>query len=145
MLSPFATKSDPGDYSGERLINYWAQPADGATRAATLGRSGLTEFANVGQPVQKIIQMGGSLYAITNGAIYRFIRGVATLIGSRTTDTRRAILLAAVMTLLGSIAAIWIGAELGAEYGVTDVSGETPLSHRAFFGEPTTFGDAVVE
>ncbi|MDX1733298.1 MAG: SDR family NAD(P)-dependent oxidoreductase [Halioglobus sp.] len=40
---------------------------------------------------------------------------------------------------------VWIGAELAAEYGVTDVSGETPVSHRAFFGETTTFGDAVVE
>ena len=40
---------------------------------------------------------------------------------------------------------VWIGAELGAEYGVTDVNGRQPPSHRAFFGETTTFGDAVVE
>jgi NAD(P)-dependent dehydrogenase (short-subunit alcohol dehydrogenase family) len=40
---------------------------------------------------------------------------------------------------------VWIGAELGAEYGVTDVNGRQPPSHRAFFGEPTTYGDAVVE
>jgi NAD(P)-dependent dehydrogenase (short-subunit alcohol dehydrogenase family) len=40
---------------------------------------------------------------------------------------------------------VWIGAELGAEYGVTDIDGRQPPSHRAFFGEPTTFGDAVVE
>lgn len=40
---------------------------------------------------------------------------------------------------------VWIGAELGAEYGVTDVNGREPPSHRAFFGETTTFGDAVVE
>lgn len=40
---------------------------------------------------------------------------------------------------------VWIGAELGAEYGVVDASGATPPSHRAFFGDPTTFGDAVVE
>jgi len=40
---------------------------------------------------------------------------------------------------------VWIGAELGAEYGITDINGEPPLSHRAFFGDPTTFGDAVVE
>lgn len=40
---------------------------------------------------------------------------------------------------------VLIGAELGLEYGVTDVSGETPPSHRAFFGDPTTYGDAVVE
>ncbi len=40
---------------------------------------------------------------------------------------------------------VWIGAELGMEYGVTDVDGRQPPSHRAFFGETTTFGDAVVE
>lgn len=40
---------------------------------------------------------------------------------------------------------VWIGAELGAEYGVTDIDGRQPPSHRAFFGETTTYGDAVVE
>lgn len=40
---------------------------------------------------------------------------------------------------------VWIGAELAAEYGLTDTNGLLPPSHRAFFGEPTTFGDAVVE
>ncbi len=40
---------------------------------------------------------------------------------------------------------VWIGAELAQEYGVTDIDGGQPPSHRAFFGEPTTFGDAVVE
>lgn len=40
---------------------------------------------------------------------------------------------------------VWIGAELGQAYGVADTNGRTPPSHRAFFGEPTSFGDAVVE
>ena len=40
---------------------------------------------------------------------------------------------------------VLIGAELGALYGVVDTSGKTPPSHRDFFGEPTAFGDAVVE
>ncbi|MDZ7784866.1 MAG: SDR family NAD(P)-dependent oxidoreductase [Halioglobus sp.] len=40
---------------------------------------------------------------------------------------------------------VWIGAELGAEYGVTDTDGRQPPSHRQFFGPPTSFGDAVVE
>lgn len=40
---------------------------------------------------------------------------------------------------------VWIGAELGAEYGVKDVNGKQPISHRPFFGDTTTFGDAVVE
>jgi NAD(P)-dependent dehydrogenase (short-subunit alcohol dehydrogenase family) len=40
---------------------------------------------------------------------------------------------------------VWIGAELGEEYGLVDTNGKTPMSHRAFFGETTTYGDAVVE
>jgi NAD(P)-dependent dehydrogenase (short-subunit alcohol dehydrogenase family) len=40
---------------------------------------------------------------------------------------------------------VWIGAELGAEYGIKDVNGRQPTSHRAFFGETTSYGDAVVE
>ena len=40
---------------------------------------------------------------------------------------------------------VLIGAELGEEYGVTDINGRQPPSHRAFFGETTTYGDAVVE
>jgi NAD(P)-dependent dehydrogenase (short-subunit alcohol dehydrogenase family) len=40
---------------------------------------------------------------------------------------------------------VWIGAELGQAYGIADTNGRSPPSHRAFFGEPTTFGDAVVE
>jgi NAD(P)-dependent dehydrogenase (short-subunit alcohol dehydrogenase family) len=40
---------------------------------------------------------------------------------------------------------VLIGAELGQEYGITDANGSIPLSHRAFFGDPTTYGDAVVE
>jgi len=40
---------------------------------------------------------------------------------------------------------VWIGAELGKEYGVSDINGKQPPSHREFFGDTTTFGDAVVE
>ena len=40
---------------------------------------------------------------------------------------------------------VLIGAELGEEYGISDASGSIPISHRAFFGEPTTYSDAVVE
>lgn len=39
---------------------------------------------------------------------------------------------------------VWIGAELGEEYGITDVNGQQPPSHRAFFGGTTSYGDAVV-
>lgn len=40
---------------------------------------------------------------------------------------------------------VLIGAELGQEYGVIDINGHQPPSHRGFFGETTTYGDAVVE
>ena len=40
---------------------------------------------------------------------------------------------------------VWIGAELGEEYAVRDINGKQPPSHRAFFGETTSFGEAVVE
>ena len=40
---------------------------------------------------------------------------------------------------------VLIGAELGEEYGLTDVNGRLPPSHRMFFGDPTTYGKAVVE
>lgn len=47
--------------------------------------------------------------------------------------------------LMQKSAKVWIGAELGALYGVVDTNDKAPPSHRAFFGDPTTFGDAVVE
>ena len=40
---------------------------------------------------------------------------------------------------------VFIGAELAAHYGVRDLDGRLPPSHRAFFGDTTRFGDAVVE
>jgi len=40
---------------------------------------------------------------------------------------------------------VWIGAELALAYGVTDFDGRQPLSPRAFFGDTTRFGDAIVE
>lgn len=40
---------------------------------------------------------------------------------------------------------VMIGAELAEHYGVQEADGRQPPSHRGFFGEPTRFGDAVVE
>ena len=40
---------------------------------------------------------------------------------------------------------VWIGAELGELYGVKDINGQQPPSHRAFFGETTSYGEAIVE
>lgn len=53
--------------------------------------------------------------------------------------------LAADPDLMQKTAKVWIGAELGEEYGVLDNNGKAPMSHRAFFGDPTTYSDAVVE
>jgi len=47
--------------------------------------------------------------------------------------------------LMAKSGRVFIGAELGQEYGIADTNGRVPPSHRAFFGDPTTFGDAVVE
>jgi NAD(P)-dependent dehydrogenase (short-subunit alcohol dehydrogenase family) len=47
--------------------------------------------------------------------------------------------------LLEKTGQVWIGAELGEAYEVLDINGKQPPSHRAFFGEPTRFGDAVVD
>jgi NAD(P)-dependent dehydrogenase (short-subunit alcohol dehydrogenase family) len=40
---------------------------------------------------------------------------------------------------------VYIGAELAEHYDIQDLDGRQPPSHRAFFGETTTFGEAVVE
>ncbi|MBN7796317.1 SDR family NAD(P)-dependent oxidoreductase [Parahaliea mediterranea] len=40
---------------------------------------------------------------------------------------------------------VHIVAELAQDYGVVDIDGEPRPSHRAFFGPPTEFGDAVIE
>jgi NAD(P)-dependent dehydrogenase (short-subunit alcohol dehydrogenase family) len=53
--------------------------------------------------------------------------------------------LASDLRLMEKSGRVLIGAELGQEYGLTDTNGRVPPSHRAFFGDPTTFGDAVVE
>ena len=47
--------------------------------------------------------------------------------------------------LLGKSGSVLIGAELAQEYGLVDVNGRSPPSHRAFFGDPTTYGKAIVE
>ncbi len=40
---------------------------------------------------------------------------------------------------------VLIGAELGEEYGVVDINGKQPPSHRAFLGDTTTYSEAVVQ
>ncbi|MGJ8687252.1 MAG: SDR family NAD(P)-dependent oxidoreductase [Spongiibacteraceae bacterium] len=40
---------------------------------------------------------------------------------------------------------IWISAELAEEFGVRDVDGSQPPSHRTMLGAPTVYSDAIVE
>ncbi|MDG2046275.1 MAG: SDR family NAD(P)-dependent oxidoreductase [Halioglobus sp.] len=47
--------------------------------------------------------------------------------------------------LMSKSGKVLIGAELAQEYGLADVNGRSPPSHRAFFGGPTTYGKAIVE
>ena len=47
--------------------------------------------------------------------------------------------------LMDKSGGVLIGAELSQEYGLTDINGRSPPSHRAFFGDPTTYGKAIVE
>ena len=53
--------------------------------------------------------------------------------------------LASAPDLMDRSGKVWIGAELAQEYGLVDTDGRLPPSHRAFFGETTSYGDAVVE
>lgn len=39
---------------------------------------------------------------------------------------------------------VWVGAELGEEYGVLDINGKQPPSHRPMLGDTPTFSDAVI-
>ncbi len=47
--------------------------------------------------------------------------------------------------LMARTGQVWVGAELAQEYGVVDIDGKQPPSHRAMLGDITTFSDAVVE
>lgn len=40
---------------------------------------------------------------------------------------------------------VLVGAEVAVEFGVTDVDGKQPPSHRQFLGDPPSFSDAVVQ
>ena len=53
--------------------------------------------------------------------------------------------LATAPDLMDKSGKVWIGAELAQEYDLVDTNGRLPPSHRAFFGETTSYGDAVVE
>ncbi|MBB3046926.1 NAD(P)-dependent dehydrogenase (short-subunit alcohol dehydrogenase family) [Litorivivens lipolytica] len=47
--------------------------------------------------------------------------------------------------LMARTGKVWVGAELAEEYGVVDIDGKQPPSHRPMLGDVTTFSDAVIE
>ncbi len=68
------------------------------------------------------VSIAALLLAFANGANDN-AKGVATLIGSRLVSLRCAVVYAAITTMLGSVAAIWLGAELVAKFkgkGIVD-------------------------
>lgn len=86
-LLPLALQSRPGldnrAYSGERLFNYFARPTEGGVSPATLmARGGLVQHVALGGPVRAVTSMGGALYAIANGKVWKIVAGVATSVGT---------------------------------------------------------------
>lgn len=86
-LIPFARQSKAGGqalgYSGERLENLFARQSDGMSSIVLVGRSGTVEFCDLYNPVRAIIEMGGSLYAVASGNVYRVTSaGAASIVGT---------------------------------------------------------------
>lgn len=85
-LVPLATQTRPGSeaYSGERVINYFAQQADGVTPLVLLARGGLTATVTLPGRVRALVVMDGSLYAAANGKVWKITGGTATDVGTIT-------------------------------------------------------------
>lgn len=84
-LVPFARQSKNSTsalgYSGERLLNWFLRPTDGASTAAMMGRSGLVERASgMGYP-RAAIEHARSLYVVAGGALWCW-NGTLTNIGA---------------------------------------------------------------
>ena len=80
MLSPIATKSNPLDYSGERVVNGFIRPADGVSQGVVIGASGTLPLVTLSQdnPVRAMISHSGVLHAVCGGKLYSVSGGVAT-------------------------------------------------------------------
>lgn len=88
MLSILARQSKPDSYaySGERLVNYFLRPGDGATPAVLLGRGGMVSHVNTGanSPVRDMTTMGGVIYACAGGKVWKISGGASTQVGTVT-------------------------------------------------------------
>ncbi len=47
--------------------------------------------------------------------------------------------------LMDRSAKVWIGAELAQQYGIRDVNGREPPSHRPLLGDPPVFSGAIIQ
>lgn len=89
-LSPLTFHSLPADgataYSGERLVNLMARRVQsGVSPIILAGRSGLVEhvtLADLTDQARALTTMGGSLYAVYEGRVWRVTGGVATQVGT---------------------------------------------------------------
>lgn len=86
-LAPFARFTVPNtetsQYSGERLVNMFARPTTGVSQSILLGRSGLVQHANISSStVRAITSMGGKIYAVSNGALWRLDDGTPIQVGT---------------------------------------------------------------
>lgn len=85
-LSPLARQSRPGSngFNGERLINYFAHISDGTSPIVLFGRGGLVQSVDLGtaSTVRAIASMGGSLYAVSGGKVWKVAGSGATEVGS---------------------------------------------------------------
>jgi len=88
MLSILARQSKPGSYaySGERLVNYFLRPSDGATPGVLLGRGGMVSTTDTGtlSPVRDALQLNGVIFACAGGRIWKISGGTATNVGTIT-------------------------------------------------------------
>lgn len=86
-LVQFARQSRPGidaaAYSGERLINYFAQSADGTSPVVLLCRGGLTQTARPKDAqTRAMTKMGGVLYSVIGGTVWKIEGATATDVGT---------------------------------------------------------------
>jgi len=82
-LVPFATKSSGNrGYSGERLVNLFARPADGVTEVPLIGRGGAIETADVSGSVRGVYEFNAALYAVANGNLVKVVGATVTVIGA---------------------------------------------------------------
>lgn len=82
-LIPFATKSVHQQYSGQRLLNYFPRATpDAVSPVVLIGRSPLTEKVQVGNRVHRMVKMGGAVYAVAAGAVWKFDGTSVTRVGA---------------------------------------------------------------